>query len=310
MTWTKHCAPWLLTVLLTGVVTSAAVEAQVANSRPGRTHAPPPGRPPVRRAPLEEGQVVSPPGTSQEPTATVPATGPSSSAADGLVQVVFEIAQGGEDWGKIVIELDPARTPITANNFLRYVDDEFYDGTIFHRIIPNYVVQGGGYVAVGEAKRTGLRRPIRDEAKRGLKNERGTVGMSRSRNPHSATSQFYINLEDNPKLDYPGEDGWGYCAFARVIEGLDIVQRIQGVKTQDDPAKVDQYPSSPVEPPVIKRAYRVGGKPPPSPDDLIEFEEPPPPPPEPGDPQTTPTPPLETRPAPAPARTPPADRRD
>ena len=196
------------------------------------------------------------------PMTSAPSTSPASAPAGPLPRVVLEIGRGDEDWGRIVIELHRDKVPITADNFLQYVDDGFYDGTIFHRIIPNYLIQGGGYTSLTELKKTGLRRPIRNEAKNGLKNLRGTIAMARTRNPTSATCQFFINLEDNPNLDYPSRDGWGYCAFGTVVEGLEVVDRIKDVPTQlNATANVDRSPSQPSDPPVIKRAYRLGGPP-------------------------------------------------
>jgi cyclophilin family peptidyl-prolyl cis-trans isomerase len=189
-----------------------------------------------------------------------PTTGPTAVPSGAPPRVVLEIGCGGESWGRIVIEVYPHKVPITVENFLQYVDSGFYDGTIFHRVIPGYLIQGGGYTSLSEPKRTGLRRAIRSEAKSGLKNARGTVAMARARNPASATSQFFINLEQNPNLDYPNRDGWGYCAFGNVVEGMEVVDRIAAVPTQlDEATRVDRSPSQPIDPPVIMRAYRLGG---------------------------------------------------
>ncbi len=170
-------------------------------------------------------------------------------------RIAFEIVQGDEDWGTIVLELDAEKTPKTVENFLRYVDDEFLDGTIFHRVIPNFMIQGGGYVAPNEAKTKGLRKPVQNEAAAGSKNVRGTIAMARTSDPHSATSQFFINVADNDVLDYPGSDGWGYCAFGQVAEGMDVVDRIRNVETQFNPQMGEK--SQPVDPPMVKRARRV-----------------------------------------------------
>jgi cyclophilin family peptidyl-prolyl cis-trans isomerase len=195
------------------------------------------------------------------PPTSLPSTSPATAPSGPLPRVVLEIGQSGEDWGRIVIELAQDKVPITVDNFLQYVDDGFYDGTIFHRVIPGYLIQGGGYSSLTELKKTGLRRPIRSEAKNGLKNLRGTIAMARAKIPSSATAQFFINLEDNSNLDYPGRDGWGYCAFGTVVEGLEIVDRIKDVPAQRDPASdVDRTPSQPIDPPFIKRAYRLGAE--------------------------------------------------
>jgi cyclophilin family peptidyl-prolyl cis-trans isomerase len=131
--------------------------------------------------------------------------------------------------GTITVELDREHAPLTVNNFLRYVDDGFYDGTIFHRVIPDFVVQGGGYDTDLQEKET--RPAIRNEADNGLKNERGTIAMARTNEYDSATSQFYINLVDNETLDYTTA-GTGYAVFGRVIDGMSVVDRIAEVETE------------------------------------------------------------------------------
>ncbi len=136
-------------------------------------------------------------------------------------------------YGRITVELYPERTPDTVENFLAYVDDHFYDHTLFHRVIDNFLVQGGGFEP-GMIQKT-TRPPIRNESKQGLRNERGTIAMARlPADPHSATSQFFINTRDNETLNYSG-DGvveTGYCAFGRVTEGMEVVERIEGVATR------------------------------------------------------------------------------
>jgi cyclophilin family peptidyl-prolyl cis-trans isomerase len=187
---------------------------------------------------------------------------PSTTSAPVVSRVALDIVCGGEDWGRLVIELDPGKAPTTVENFLHYVDAGFYDGTIFHRVLANFLIQGGGWTSPTEPKKDGLQKPIRNEARSALKNERGTIAMARTRNPASATAQFFINLDDNPKLDFPDGDGWGYCAFGKVVEGLNVVDRIGGVPTQRNaPADNDTTPSLPIDPPMIKRAYRFGSAP-------------------------------------------------
>jgi peptidyl-prolyl cis-trans isomerase B (cyclophilin B) len=133
--------------------------------------------------------------------------------------------------GTIVLELMPNESPIATNNFLAYAESGFYEGTIFHRIVKGFVVQGGGYTADYQEKPTNP--PIKNEANNGVKNLRGTVAMARSSDPNSATSQFFININDNGFLDYksPTKNGWGYAVFAKVVEGMDVVDTIQGVET-------------------------------------------------------------------------------
>ncbi len=133
--------------------------------------------------------------------------------------------------GKIVLELYPDKTPKTVENFLAYAGSGFYDGTIFHRVIPNFMVQGGGFSA--DEKKKDTREPIENEADKGLGNGRGTVAMARTGDPHSATAQFFVNLVDNDFLDHTAKTarGWGYTAFAKVVEGMDVVDAIAGVAT-------------------------------------------------------------------------------
>ncbi|PQJ97080.1 peptidylprolyl isomerase [Chromatium okenii] len=133
------------------------------------------------------------------------------------------------NYGDIVIELDTEKAPLTCANFEQYVRDGHYDGTIFHRVIDGFMVQGGGMTADFTEKAT--RSPIQNEAKNGLKNQTGTLAMARTPDPHSASSQFFINVANNSFLDYPGQDGWGYCVFGRVVEGMDNVNTIKGVDT-------------------------------------------------------------------------------
>ncbi|HEC16272.1 MAG TPA: peptidyl-prolyl cis-trans isomerase [Sedimenticola sp.] len=131
--------------------------------------------------------------------------------------------------GDIVIELDEEKAPKTCANFKQYAQDGFFDGTIFHRVIDNFMIQGGGFEPGMNQKPT--RAPIENEAKNGLSNEAGTIAMARTGDPHSATAQFFINVAHNKFLDYPGQDGWGYCVFGRVTEGMDVVNEMKGVET-------------------------------------------------------------------------------
>ena len=131
----------------------------------------------------------------------------------------------------IVIELNAEAAPITVANFLKYVADKFYDGTIFHRVIPDFMVQGGGFTADMAQKDTG--KPIVNEANNGLKNKRGSLAMARTNDPHSATAQFFINHNDNGFLNHtaPSGAGWGYCVFGKVTDGMDAVDSIAAVST-------------------------------------------------------------------------------
>ena len=131
--------------------------------------------------------------------------------------------------GTFKAELYQDKAPGTVANFLKYVDDKFYDGTVFHRVIDGFMIQGGGMDKDLTKKPT--RPSIQNEAKNGLKNTAGTLAMARTPDPHSASSQFFVNVKDNSVLDYPGSDGWGYCVFGKVTEGMDVVDKIKVVPT-------------------------------------------------------------------------------
>ena len=155
--------------------------------------------------------------------------------------------------GTIVLELDADKAPETVANFLQYVSDGFYDGTIFHRVIDGFMIQGGGFEPGMTQKPT--RDTIKNEASNGLSNERGTIAMARTPDPHSASAQFFINLKDNAFLDFKSEtpDGWGYCVFGKVTEGMDVVDAIKDVETgsngphQDVPKEDVKIESAEVE---------------------------------------------------------------
>jgi peptidyl-prolyl cis-trans isomerase B (cyclophilin B) len=148
--------------------------------------------------------------------------------------------------GSITIELDEGKAPNTAANFLQYVEDGFYVGTIFHRVIDGFMVQGGGL----DAKMNNIptREPIENEANNGLSNSLGTVAMARTNDPHSATAQFFINVKDNDFLDHknPSPEGWGYCVFGRVVEGSETVSAMKSVETGTGGGMRD-VPTQPIE---------------------------------------------------------------
>jgi cyclophilin family peptidyl-prolyl cis-trans isomerase len=152
--------------------------------------------------------------------------------------------------GNFTIELFPGEAPVSAENFQKYVDDQYFDGTIFHRIIPNFMIQGGGLTQDFANKQT--RAPIKNEAKNGLKNTRGTLSMARTSDINSATSQFFINLVDNAFLDNSARD-YGYAVFGRVTEGMDTVDKIAAVKT----GKRKGYQDAPLEDVVILSARTI-----------------------------------------------------
>ncbi|UTV28554.1 peptidylprolyl isomerase [Photobacterium atrarenae] len=134
-------------------------------------------------------------------------------------------------FGDIKIQLNAEKAPETCANFLQYCRDGFYDGTLFHRVIDGFMIQGGGMASGMVEKET--RAPIKNEANNGLSNKVGTLAMARTMEPHSASSQFFINVNDNKFLDFKSEtpDGWGYCVFAEVVEGMDVVNKIKAVAT-------------------------------------------------------------------------------
>ena len=152
--------------------------------------------------------------------------------------------------GDFTVELFEKEAPISVENFLRYVDDQHFDGTIFHRIVPGFVIQGGGLTPDFSAKKT--RAPIENEATNGLKNERGTLSMARTNDVNSATSQFFVNLSDNAFLDH-SKAQFGYAVFGRVTEGLDIVDKIARVRT----GTRKQYQDAPLEDAIIIAVRRV-----------------------------------------------------
>ncbi len=174
--------------------------------------------------------------------------GPGTSgqaSAGGISMVTLQTSKGN-----IVLELDAEKAPVTAANFIQYVKDGFYDGTIFHRVIPGFMIQGGGFTE--DMKQKATRAPIKNEADNGLKNKNYTIAMARTPDPDSATAQFFINVKDNAFLDFssPTMRGWGYAVFGKVVEGQDVVNAIEKVQT------TSKYPHQdvPVEPVVIIKA--------------------------------------------------------
>ena len=163
-------------------------------------------------------------------------------------KVVLETSRG-----TVVLELYPDKAPETVKNFLDYVDAKYYDGTIFHRVIPKFMIQGGGFTA--DMKRKTTRAPIKNEADQGLKNNRGTIAMARTGDPHSATAQFFINTINNDFLNHrsKSQQGWGYAAFGQVVEGMETVDAISAVKT----GTRGGFRDVPAEPVVIKSAKRI-----------------------------------------------------
>lgn len=156
--------------------------------------------------------------------------------------------------GPMTLELDTDKAPKTVKNFLSYVTNGHYDGTIFHRVIDNFMIQGGGFTTDMEQKST--QAPIENEANNGLKNARGTIAMARTQDPHSATAQFFINVSENDFLNHTGENmqGWGYAVFGKVTEGEDVLDKIRGVQTGNQAGHQDV----PLEPIIIESVTVVG----------------------------------------------------
>ena len=156
--------------------------------------------------------------------------------------------------GKVTVELAADKAPKSVANFLQYAKSGFYNGTVFHRVIPGFMIQGGGFDAKMTQKPTGP--SIENEAKNGLKNTRGTLAMARKPDPHSATAQFFINHADNAFLDYPGQDGWGYTVFGKVTQGMEVVDKISQVPT----ANAGPYQNNPTTPVIIQNVKIISEK--------------------------------------------------
>lgn len=163
------------------------------------------------------------------------------------MQIEFKTNKGG-----IKLELDRKAAPETVENFLKYVRAGHYNDTVFHRVIPGFMIQGGGFTS--DMNQKPAPHTVRNEAANGLKNSRGTIAMARTSDPHSAGAQFFINVKDNGFLNYPGQDGWGYCVFGKVVEGLEVVDAIEQVPTGNQGSHQDV----PREPVVITEAVIIG----------------------------------------------------
>ncbi|WP_408058184.1 peptidylprolyl isomerase [Uliginosibacterium aquaticum] len=148
--------------------------------------------------------------------------------------------------GEFTLELNAERAPKSVANFLKYVESGHYAGTIFHRVIKDFMIQGGGFSA--DMSQKSVQAPIQNEAANGLKNARGSIAMARTGDPHSATAQFFINTVDNNFLDYPGQDGWGYAVFGKVVAGMDVIDRIRSVPTTN----AGMHQNVPVKPVTIQ----------------------------------------------------------
>ena len=184
----------------------------------------------------------------------------AQSTASGGTEIIIETSMGS-----IKAQLHEDTAPLSVKNFLSYVDEGFYDGTIFHRVISNFMIQGGGFEISGSTpKQKKSKGPIRNESQVSRKNTRGTLAMARLNDPHSASNQFYINVQDNPSLDFPNHGG-GYAVFGEVTEGMEIVDKIKEVKTHSAPMlslvgtlyKVNDSNDVPIAPVLIQSIRRV-----------------------------------------------------
>jgi cyclophilin family peptidyl-prolyl cis-trans isomerase len=178
---------------------------------------------------------------------SVAAAAPGVEAADPQVDLKTSA-------GTIRLELYPSKAPKSVANFLQYVKDGHFNGTIFHRVIPDFMIQGGGFDKAMGQKQT--RAPIENEAKNGLKNDLGTIAMARTNQPHSASAQWFINVKNNDFLNYPGQDGWGYAVFGKVVSGMDVVMKISKAPT----GNAGGHQNVPREAIVIESATLVGDK--------------------------------------------------
>jgi len=164
-----------------------------------------------------------------KPAAKAATKAPATAKVDGVQPATASKVLLKTSMGDITLELYPDKAPKSVENFLGYVNSGFYDGTVFHRVISNFMIQGGGFTADLRQKKT--RAPIANESKNGLSNLRGTLAMARTADPNSATAQFFINTVDNPRLDYAGDANPGYCVFGKVVAGMDVVDKIRTVQT-------------------------------------------------------------------------------
>jgi peptidyl-prolyl cis-trans isomerase A (cyclophilin A) len=200
--------------------------------------------PPAAATGAATGAAAAPSGTAKtQAKAGAPAAAPAAAAGSSQVQVVTSM-------GSFIIELNPERAPLTVPHFLKYVDQGHYTGTIFHRVIANFVIQGGGFDKDFKPKPAPAK--VVNESGNGLTNVRGTVGMARSEDPHGSDAQFYINLYDNEALD-PNQTRWGYAVFGKVVQGMDVVDKIGNVVTSTH----GPFKDTPVQPVVIERIERV-----------------------------------------------------
>ena len=204
--------------------------------------------------------LIAPLAFAQQPAPAKPAAKPAAKTAEPVKGTATDMVATAAspkvvlhtNMGDITIELYPDKAPKTVDNFEQYVKDGFYNGTIFHRVIPTFMIQGGGWTKELQRKRT--RAPIHNEANNGLSNVKYSVAMARTADPHSAAAEFFINVVDNKRLDYTGDTNsltWGYCVFGKVVSGQDVVEKIKAVPTGPQGPLASDVPQTPV---VIEKA--------------------------------------------------------
>jgi peptidyl-prolyl cis-trans isomerase A (cyclophilin A) len=193
---------------------------------------------------------------AQDAAPTSPPPTPTPPSADKPKLEYVQVTVSGAAKGDIVLELNREKAPLSVDNYMSYVDKKFYDGTIFHRVIPTFMIQGGGHTPDMKEKKTDA--PIKNEWRNGLKNQRGAVAMARmGGNPDSATSQFFISVVDNPRLDQPQPDGAAYAVFGKVIAGMSVVDAIKAVPTGTHPSGHANVPTQTV---VIEKVVRISAE--------------------------------------------------
>jgi peptidyl-prolyl cis-trans isomerase A (cyclophilin A) len=235
-------------LLVLGLLSAAAFQSSVAANSPATDAATSP--PPATAAATPAAGAAPAAAVSPPAAAKAPATEPAKAAPSGPIHV-----QVVTSMGNFTIELLPERSPLTVAQFLKYVDQGYYSGTIFHRVIPNFVIQGGGFDTNYKLKGTPAK--VVNESGNGLTNQRGTVGLARPPEPHGGDVQFYVNLFDNAPLD-PNQTRWGYAVFGKVVQGMEVVDRIGNVATGiKGPFKED----TPLQQVVIERIERVATPP-------------------------------------------------
>ncbi len=231
-----------LAFLSAWLTASACSQEGTAERRTTKTPTTAPAKPPMTQAPAKA--------PAETPPAQPPATAPQAASPAAERSPVYVLMTTSE--GEIVLELDAAKAPVSVENFLGYTESGFYDGTIFHRVMSTFMIQGGGFTPDLTQKQTGP--PIVNECRNGLQNKRGTIAMARLSDPNSATSQFFINVVDNAGLDQRASDGAAYAVFGKVVAGMDVVDTIKAVPTG---TKLRDYEDVPLEDVVIESVRRL-----------------------------------------------------